>query len=163
MKIIGFALTAFLIAACATKSAQTTPDIKAELGLPQPGKAVLVTYRREIKPYYHPVNAQLDGESFAELGNWTYRWAYLEPGDYSLATYWPKGALIPRAERQITLEAEKYYLVEMRGAGISVAFKKKELNPSNTQLKIGSYQQALKWLDNCCRLTNQAQNSPLPE
>lgn len=163
MKIIGLALIAFFISACATKNTQTAPDIKTELGLPQPDKAVLITYRRDVKPARHSVTAFINSELFAELGNHAYHWSYLQPGTYALETIWPKAALIAEATRELTVEAGQYYLVEMRGTGIAVAFKKKELNPSNTQLKIGSYQEALNWLGNCCRLAKQPQNVPLPE
>jgi hypothetical protein len=159
MKFIHFVLSAILISACSTliSSCTTTPklpepDIKAQLGQPQPGKAVLITYRRDIKPERDKVTATLNGEAFAELGNQNYHWSYLEPGTHKLETTWPKAALIPKATREITLEAGQYYLVEMRGLGIAVVFDKKELNPSNTQIKTGSYEEALQWLDNCCRL-----------
>lgn len=162
MKCAALCLTA-LIAACATKNTQTAPNIKAELGQPQADKAVLITYRRDVKPGRHFVTAFINGELFAELGNHTYHWSYLEPGTYALETLWPKAALIAEATRELTMEADQYYLVEMRGTGIAVILKKKELNPSNTQLKVGSYHDALKWLGNCCRLAKQTQNVPLPE
>jgi hypothetical protein len=163
LKINSFFLILLLLSACATKTTQTAPNIKAELGQPQPGKAVLITYRRDLNPAHLAVTALLNGGPFAELGNHTYHWSYLEPGVHSLETIWPKAALIGKTTRELSVEADQYYLVEMRGMGIAVAFKKKELNPSNTQLKTGSYEQALAWLGNCCRLAQQAENTGRPE
>lgn len=154
---------AILLSACASQPKPPAPDIKAELGQPQAGKAVLITYRRDTKPERDKVTATLNGELFAELGQENYHWTYLEPGTYTLETLWPKGALIPKASRELTLEADQYYLVEMRGLGIAVVFNKKELNPSNTHIKNGTYEEALAWLDNCCRLVELIKNPAATE
>jgi hypothetical protein len=163
VKLLRFSLIIFLLSACAGNGKIPAPNIKAELGQPQPGKAVLVTFRRDKKPDHHSVAAFINGEPLAELANHSYQWTYLEPGIYSLETIWPKAALIAKATRELAVEADKYYLVEMRGTGIAVAFKKKELNTSNTQLRTGAYEDALRWLGNCCRLVKHAENTRHPE
>lgn len=142
-----------LLTGCASQSPAPTVNVAEQLGKPIPGKAVLVIYRGKIKPHHFPVAIALDGQPFTELHNHTFSWTYLEPGDYVLTSQWPNGALIPRAERPLSLAADQYYLVEMRGGvGVAVVFKKKELNPTNTTLKVGSYEEALSWLNNCCEM-----------
>jgi len=127
-------------------TAELLPEIRA-------GKAVLVVYRKAAKPGHFAVENRIGNQSLGKLHNEEFNWIHLDPGEYTLHTRWPEGALIPATERTLTIDAEKYYLVETRGGvGVAVLFKRREFKPTSTSLKIGGYSEAVKWLNNCCRL-----------
>lgn len=140
-----------LFSGCANQSPKpATTDLLAK---PLEDKAVLVTYRKAIKPDHFAVENFIDGKSLGELRNRQFSWSYLEPGEYTLKTRWHEGALIPSTERTLTLEAKKYYLVEMRGGvGVAVLFKSREFKPTGTSLAVGDFAEAVKLLDGCCQL-----------
>ena len=141
-----------LLGGCATATKPAPAPIADQLGQPQAGKAVLVVVRENIKPAHFSVTAAVDGAVLAELPNHTFTWTYLEPGEHTLSTRWQEGALIPKAERSLMVEADKYYLVEIRGGvGVSVLFRTKELKPNNTRVVEGNYQETIERLADCCR------------
>mgnify|MGYP006184737317 CR=1 FL=1 len=127
------------------------PDTQMLLAKPQEGKAVIVTYRKSVKPKNLSVENFIADKSLGELRNHQFNWTYVEPGDYTIKTRWQDAALIPATERNIKVEAGQYYVLQMRGGvGVAVLFKTRELKPTSTSLKTGDYAQALKWLDDCC-------------
>jgi len=149
MKLWFFSCALVLLAGCAGHSIK--PDTQTTLAKPEEGKAVIVTYRKAIKPKNRFVENLIADKSLGELRNHQFTWTYVEPGDYTITTRWEESALIPTTERTLKVEAGQYYLLEMRGGvGVAVLFKSRELKPTSTSLKTGDYTQALQWLDGCC-------------
>jgi hypothetical protein len=138
-----------LLTSCASQ--RIKPDTEALLAKPAEGKAVIVTYRKSIKPTRLTVQNFISGQSLGELHNHQFNWSYVEPGIYTVTTRWEEAALIPTTERTLKVEAGQYYVLEMRGGvGVAVLFESREFKPTTTSLKTGDYTQALQWLDNCC-------------
>lgn len=149
MKLRNLYCGLLLLTGCSQHPAK--PDMESLLAKPEEGKAVIVTYRKSIKPKNLVVENFIAERSLGELRNHQFSWTYVEPGDYTLKTRWHEAALIPTTERHLKVEAGQYYLLEMHGGvGVAVIFKSRELKPTSTSLKTGGYSQALKWLDDCC-------------
>lgn len=132
-------------------STEIKPNAQTTLAEPHTEKAVIVTYRKSAKPKTAAVENFIADKSLGKLRNHQFNWTYVEPGDYTVTTRWEESALVPTTERNLKVEAGRYYLLEMRGGvGVAVLFKSRELKPTTTSLKTGDYTQALQWLDNCC-------------
>lgn len=135
-------------------SKPVTADLLA--AAPEEGKAIIVTYRKTLKPGHLTVENFIGDRSLGKLRNNEFSWIHIEPGEHILKTRWQEAALIPTTERTIQVQAGQYYLLEMRGGvGIAVLPQIREFKPTSTSLKSGDYLQALKWLGNCCQLIRQ--------
>ena len=109
------------------------PDTQMLLAKPQEGKAVIVTYRKSVKPKNLSVENFIADKSLGELRNHQFNWTYVEPGDYTIKTRWQDAALIPATERNIKVEAGQYYVLQMRG-GVGVDLEHAEARAKQAAL-----------------------------